>query len=56
MTVGNNVITVDGRSVTLDVPPMIVDSRTLVPARAVAESFGINVDWNGDTQTVILTN
>ena len=55
MQVGNPVITVAGNSVTLDVPPLIVDDRTLVPARAVAESFGVNVDWNQGTQTVILT-
>lgn len=42
---------------TLDVPPMIIDGRTLVPARFVAESFGANVDWVEATQTVaIMTN
>lgn len=40
---------------TLDVPPMIIDGRTLVPARFVAESFGANVDWDGVTQTVVIT-
>ena len=54
MQIGNPVITVDGRSITLDVAPVIVDSRTLVPARAVAESFNVDVYWDGDTQTVIL--
>lgn len=38
----------------LDVPPMIIDGRTLVPARFVAESFGANVDWDGATQTVVI--
>ncbi|MCL2416270.1 MAG: stalk domain-containing protein [Defluviitaleaceae bacterium] len=55
MQVGNPVITVDGNNVTLDVAPVIIDGRTLVPARAVAESFGVSVDWDGNTQTVILT-
>jgi len=55
MQVGNYVITVDGNSLTLDVPPLIIDNRTLVPARAVAESFGVNVEWNSYTQTVVLT-
>jgi len=55
MQVGNRVITVDGAEVELDVPPMIIDNRTLVPARAVAESFGVDVDWDVDTQTVVLT-
>ena len=41
----------------LDVPPMIVRNRTLVPLRAVSEAFGASVDWCGDTQTItIITN
>ena len=54
MQVGNPAIKVAGDTVTLDVPPMIVDGRTLVPARAVAESFAIDVYWDGDTRTVVL--
>ena len=56
MRVGNPVITVEGTDVRLDVPPLVINGRTLVPARAVAESFGVEVDWNADTQTVILTS
>ena len=41
--------------VTLDVPPMIVDNRTLVPIRAIAEGLNAKVDWNGDTQTITIT-
>lgn len=45
---------INGAAKTLDVPPMIVDGRTLVPARFVAESFGANVDWVDSTQTVVI--
>ena len=55
MQIGNSVITVAGNNVTLDVSPMIVNNRTLVPARAVAESFGVAVDWDDATQTVTLS-
>ena len=55
MQIGNPVITVAGSDVELDVPPMLIDYRTMVPARAVAQSFGVNVDWDGYTQTVVLT-
>jgi len=55
MQIGNNVITKNGQGITLDVPPQLVNSRTLVPVRAVAESFNAKVDWNGETQTVIIT-
>lgn len=40
----------------LDVPPQIVSGRTLVPARAISEAFGLDVEWNNDTQTVIITS
>ena len=40
--------------ITLDVPPMIVGGRTLVPVRAISESLGVSVDWVEETQTVVL--
>ena len=38
----------------LDVPPMIIDGRTLVPVRAVSECFGCKVEWDGESRTVII--
>jgi len=40
---------------TLDVAPTLVDGRTLVPVRAIAESFDCTVEWIGDTRTVKIT-
>jgi len=40
----------------LDVPTQLIDSRAMVPARAVAEAFGAKVDWNDAAQTVIITD
>jgi len=36
----------NGEKVVLDAAPEIVNSRTLVPVRAIAESFGNEVSWN----------
>lgn len=36
----------------LDVAPTIVNDRTLVPLRAISESMGAEVEWNGATHTV----
>ncbi len=36
----------------LDSPPIIMDGRTLIPARAAAEAFNYNVEWDGATRTV----
>ena len=40
----------------IDAPAVIVNDRTLVPVRALAEGFGVKVDWDADTRTVILKN
>jgi len=40
----------------LDVPAQIINSRTMVPVRFIAESFGETVNWNGDTRTVEITS
>jgi len=36
----------DGAALEFDVPPMIIDNRTMVPMRAIFEAFGMAVDWN----------
>lgn len=56
MQIENNVIKVNGEDITLDVAPIIADSRTLVPLRAVAESLKAKVDWDGETKTVFITS
>ncbi len=40
----------------LDVPATIINSRTMVPVRFIAESFGETVNWNADTRTVEITS
>ncbi len=46
---------VNGVAKTLDVPPCIVEGRTMVPARAISESSGYKVDWDNDTRAVLIT-
>jgi hypothetical protein len=38
MVIGSRQATVNGRAVILDVPPLIVNGRTLVPLRFVSEA------------------
>ena len=40
----------------LDVPATIINGRTMVPVRFIAESFGEQVNWNNDTKTVEITS
>ncbi len=56
MTVDDATVYVNETAVTLDVPPQIIDDRTLVPARAVAESFDADVAWNGEERIVTISS
>ncbi len=38
--------------ITLDQPPVIFNSRTLVPVRFVSEALGAVVEWDSETQSV----
>ena len=38
------------------VEPFIIDGTTYLPVRAVAGALGLDVGWDGDTNTVILSN
>ena len=46
---------INQRSIDLDVPARIIKNRTFIPLRAVSEAFGVEVQWDADTRTVILT-
>ncbi|NLJ72857.1 MAG: copper amine oxidase N-terminal domain-containing protein, partial [Syntrophomonadaceae bacterium] len=54
LTIGKSAITVNGISEDIDVAPMITNSRTMLPARYVAEGLGFTVDWDADNQLVIV--
>lgn len=40
----------------IDTPPVIVNGRTFVPARFIAESLGADVKWDDQTRAVIITS
>jgi len=54
LTIGSNILYRNGEAVTLDVPAKIEGGRTLVPVRAIAESFGAEVGWVQSTRTVTI--
>lgn len=60
-TIRNNAYTEEINGIksvkTLDAPPFIAPgNRTMLPLRAVAESLGLDVEWNGATRQVTLIN
>lgn len=57
MQLNNNTMYVNDQKIILDVGPVAINSRTLVPVRAVSEALDAYVGWDGARHTVrILTN
>ena len=54
ITIDRKVMYKNGAEVLLDVPAQIVSDRTLVPVRAISESFGYKVDWDAKTHGVTI--
>lgn len=52
LAIGETQYTVNQRQKTMDTAPRIKDARTVVPLRFVVEGLGLDVDWEGDTNTV----
>ena len=40
------------KAIDFDVPPQIINDRTMVPLRAIFEAIGATVSWDGETRTV----
>ena len=53
MTIGSKTIVVNNLQKSIDCAPLIKQSRTYVPFRALAEAFGAEVDYYNDSQTII---
>lgn len=52
LAIGSLVLYKNGEATYMDVPGQIINDRTMVPVRAVSESFGAKVYWDNDTRTV----
>jgi len=55
LSIGNKQAIVNGNPVTMDIPAMIIDGRTMVPVRFVSESLGATVSWDSVTNTVAIS-
>ena len=54
--IGTDKAELDGELVTLDTSSILVNDRTMVPLRAVAETLDCTVDWLAKTKTVQITS
>ena len=60
LQIGNANASVNGQDKYIDpqnlkVVPEIINSRTMLPLRFVAESLGCDVDWDNTTKTITIT-
>ncbi|MEW6663401.1 MAG: copper amine oxidase N-terminal domain-containing protein [Bacillota bacterium] len=54
LTIGSNVMVINGIGIAMDVPAEIKDGRTMLPFRWVAQALGAKVNWDEATQTVTM--
>lgn len=54
LTINDSSIIVDGVAKTVDVPPQIINDRTMLPIRAVVEELGCSVGWDDNEKTVLI--
>ena len=54
LTIDSNVAYFNSVPYALDTKPVIINGRTMLPIRFIAESFNLGVAWNNDTRTVTL--
>lgn len=53
--IGATTIHVNGESKTIDTPSQILNGRTMIPLRAVAEGLGLEVNYDNNTRTITIT-
>ena len=56
MWIGREQYNVNGVQQNLDVAPIVINARTLLPLRALLESIGYVVEWNNENQAVIIVS
>lgn len=56
LTIGSADALLNGEKQTLDTAPTVMNDRTMLPIRFIAESFNFDVKWNESEQSVTITN
>lgn len=54
MTVNSMDMYINNQLTTMDIAPVVIDGRTLAPARYVAEAFGATVQWSQENNAVLI--
>ncbi len=52
--IGQQYMLVNGKKVSVSVPAQIINSRTMIPVRAVSEALELKVEWDNNSRSVIV--
>ncbi len=55
LVIGSVTAELNGDEYTLDTAPVIINGRTMLPIRFIAESFGYVVDWDNENQIITIS-
>lgn len=55
-TIGNPEVTLNGKQVTIETAPYMVDGSSMLPLRFISEQLGLKVTWDSSLNTIYLTN
>lgn len=54
LTIGSDLLVVDGNRIKMDATAEIKDGRTMLPVSSIAKALGIEVKWNSMTKTITI--
>jgi len=54
MWLGSKNALVNNNNVIMDLPPTVVNSRTMIPIRFVVENLKLNIEWDSNTKTITI--
>lgn len=55
LTIDSTTAYINGTAQTLDIAPTTINDRTMLPIRFIAESFGYDVEWYENMETVTIS-
>ncbi len=56
LTTDSQTALLNGAETAIDTAPVIINARTFLPIRFIAESFGFKVDWDSDSKTITISS
>ena len=54
LPIGENFIMVNGQETAMDTKSIIKEGRTYIPLRAVVAAFGYDIEWHGNSATILI--